>query len=156
TKVPHEQPGQMAWLASIDDPRLTWDRIAAERLGLVEPPPSVIALVPMKRHSERVPDKNIRDLCGKPLLFWALDALHKARRVSQVVVDTDDDEIERLVLEHHPATTVIRRPDRLKGGAVNGNDLIRWELTQIKGDHFAQVHVTAPLLTPGTIDAAVD
>ena len=157
-RVPHKQEGQMAFLADLAraDDRLVFDEVAAERLGLIPPPPTVTALVPMKGHSERVPGKNIRDLCGKPLLFWTLDALHKARRVSRVVVDTDDDTIAELVAELHPQTTILRRPDHLLGGHITGNPLTEWEMTQVEGEHFLQTHVTNPLITPATIDAAVD
>lgn len=156
--VPHKQEGQMQFLADLarKDPRLTFDDLAAERLGLLPPPPSVTALVPMKGQSERVPGKNVRDLCGKPLLFWTLDALHKARRVERVVVDTDSDEIAALVAELHPATVILRRPGHLLGGNVTGNPLTEWEMTQVDGEHFLQTHVTNPLLKPETVDAAVE
>jgi CMP-N-acetylneuraminic acid synthetase len=155
-QVPHDQRGQITYLAAINDPRLTWDRLAAECLGHVERPPTVTALVPMKGQSERVPGKNVRDLCGKPLLFWTLDALHRSRRIGQVVVDTDDDHIAELVTDHHPETLVIRRPVRLRGGRVTGNRLTEWALTKLEGEHFLQTHCTNPLLTSNTIDRAID
>src|SRR5690606_13951972 len=124
--------------------------------GLVETPEPITALVPIKETSERVPGKNLRLLCGRPLLHWLLDALHRSRRVGRVVVDTDSDEIERTVLELHPSTIVLRRPERLHGNQVNGNDLIEWELSQVDGERFGQFHVTSPLLTPATIDQTVD
>lgn len=156
--VPHKQEPQKEFLAQLArmEPRLEFDEIAAQALGLIPPPPSITALVPMKGVSERVASKNVRPLCGKPLLFWALDALHKARRVERVVVDTDDDEIAALVHEHHPDTVVLRRPEQLHGQHITGNELIGWELTQVEGEHFGQFHVTSPLLTPGTIDQAVE
>lgn len=157
-KVPHSQEPQMQFLADLARhvPQLHFDDIAAERLGLIPPPPGVTALVPMKGHSERVPGKNVRDLCGRPLLFWTLDTLHKARRVSKVVVDTDSDEIANLVTELHPSTVILRRPARLRGDMVTGNPLTEWEMTQVDGEHFLQTHVTNPLLTPQTVDAAVE
>ena len=155
-QIPHAQDGQVAYLAGLKDVRLSWDAIAAEALGLADAPPPVTAIVPMKGESERLPGKNVRDLCGRPLLFWALDALHRSRRVTRVVVDTDSDEIEALVRELHPATVILRRPDHLLGGHITGNPLTEWALTQLDGDYFLQTHVTNPLLTSATIDRAID
>ena len=36
------------------------------------PSPVIVALVPMKGHSERVPNKNLRSFCGKPLCHWII------------------------------------------------------------------------------------
>src|SRR5690606_22349263 len=81
---------------------------------------------------------------------------HKAQRVSEVVVDTDSEEIARLVREYHPSSTVLMRPDFLRDGdSVTGNDLIKWEISQVEGEHFGQFHVTSPLITPQTIDCTV-
>lgn len=155
--VPHRQDGQKRYLAELyaREPRLSFDEVATEGLGLTKPKQSVTALVPIKEHSERVPGKNMRMLCGKPLLFWTLAALHEARHVARVVVDTDSEVVANLVREYHPRTVILMRPERLHGGAVTSTDLLEWELSQVDGEHFLQTHVTNPLLTPGTIDRAI-
>ena len=157
-RSPHPQPGQMRYLAELygEEQRLTFDEVASERLGVSPRGPMVTALVPMKGESERVPKKNVRPLCGKPLLYWTLAALHEATRVERVVVDTDSDEIEKLVRDYFPSTLILRRPESLYGGHVTANDLIGWEVEQVEGEHFLQTHVTNPLLTAHTIDRAVD
>lgn len=156
--VPHEQSGQMAYLArlAMQDARLIFDDVASGRLGIGKIDPTITALVPMKGHSERVPNKNIRPLNGLPLLTWALGALHQARHISRVVVDTDSEHIADLVRQYHPRTDILMRPERLRGDHVTGNDLIEWELSQVEGEHFGQFHVTSPLLTPATIDRAIE
>lgn len=158
TREIHRQEGQLRFLADLHrrEPRLSFDEIAAGRLGLPAGEQVITALVPMKGNSERVPGKNKRPLFGRPLLYWTLDALIRARRVARVVVDTDSEEIARLVRQHHPRVEILMRPEELRDGqAVTGNDLIAWELTQVEGEHFGQFHVTSPLLTPETIDRAV-
>ena len=49
----------------------------------------IIALLPIREHSERVKDKNFKNLCGKPLYRWVLETLLKCKRIDRVVVDTD-------------------------------------------------------------------
>ena len=47
-----------------------------------------IALIPMKACSERVKNKNIRDICGKPLFYYIIETLHNYNNVDKIVVDT--------------------------------------------------------------------
>jgi CMP-N-acetylneuraminic acid synthetase len=49
----------------------------------------LVALLPMKAHSERVPRKNFRPLAGKPLAKWILDTLLDVDEVSKIVINTD-------------------------------------------------------------------
>jgi N-acylneuraminate cytidylyltransferase len=51
--------------------------------------PKLIALLPMKAHSERVPNKNMRDFCGKPLYHRVLKALLGSRYIKEVCINTD-------------------------------------------------------------------
>jgi CMP-N-acetylneuraminic acid synthetase len=53
----------------------------------------VVALLPMKGHSERVPGKNLRPLAGRPLYHWILDTLLSVPSIATVVVDTDSEAI---------------------------------------------------------------
>ena len=53
----------------------------------------ITALVPMKGHSERVPNKNLRPFCGRPLCHWTILSLQKSRHVKDIVVNTDSREI---------------------------------------------------------------
>ena len=53
----------------------------------------IVALVPMRYHSQRVPSKNYRLLAGKPLFHHIIATLLQIPHISQVVVDTDSDEI---------------------------------------------------------------
>ncbi len=116
----------------------------------------MIAIVPMKEHSERVPGKNIRDFNGKPLFYWIIRSLLKARTVRTVIVNTDSPAIGDMVLRHYPTVQILYRPDYLRGDIVTGNALIEWTMGQIKGSHFLYTHSTNPLLRPETIDQAVE
>ena len=62
----------------------------------------MIAIVPMKAHSERIPHKNIRSFNGKPLFCWILESLLAAKTVSFVVVNTDCPVIGGMVRERYP------------------------------------------------------
>jgi CMP-N-acetylneuraminic acid synthetase len=58
---------------------------------------AVTAFVPVRGGSKSIPLKNIKDFCGKPLVYWLVNALNQATVVDHVVVATDSDEIEKTV-----------------------------------------------------------
>lgn len=115
-----------------------------------------IALLPMKGNSVRVPRKNLRTFCGRPLYHWIVLALAGARHVARTVVETDSDEIAGDVRAHFPDIEVLRRPAHLCGDDVAMNLVIENAMAQLPGEVFLQTHSTNPLLTAATIDAAIE
>lgn len=109
----------------------------------------------MKRHSERVPDKNLRPLCGRPLFFWIMDALLASPYVSEVVIDTDSDEIAEVARSNFSAT-ILMRPKRIRGDMVDISTLLDFELSETPGEFFLQSHSTNPLLTTATINSVIE
>lgn len=116
---------------------------------------SLAALVPMKEHSDRVPNKNVRDFNGRPLFHWILNTLEATRVVDEIVVNTDSKEIARSVREQFEVT-VVERPDHLRGDEVSMNKIILHDVRQVDHEQFLQTHCTNPLLRPETIEKAVE
>ena len=110
----------------------------------------------MKGHSERVPGKNLRPIAGRPLFHWIVEALLDAEGVDEVMVDTDSDDIEAAVKGSFPEVLVHRRPEHLHGDMVPMHDIVTDVANSISHDVLLQTHSTNPLLSPGTIDEAVD
>jgi CMP-N-acetylneuraminic acid synthetase len=117
---------------------------------------SVVALVPMRHHSERVPGKNYRPLNGRPLFHHIVATLLDVAAVSRVVIDTDSPTVRDQAGEHFPDVLVIDRPAALLGGDVPMTEVLRYDATQIESDWYLQTHSTNPLLTASTIEAALD
>lgn len=117
---------------------------------------SIDAFVPLKGASQRVPGKNMRSFAGRPLFHVILNTLIEAERIGQVYVDTDSDEIAQSASVFPDVVLRSRKPD-LIGHDVSVNWLLKdFLLDHPDIKHLAQTHCTNPLLTPGTIDAAVD
>jgi N-acylneuraminate cytidylyltransferase len=116
--------------------------------------PLATALVPMKAHSERVPNKNVRDFAGRPLYHWIMDALRSAECIAEIVVNTDSERIADEAARDFGAT-VLWRPDHLLGDMVGIQPLIEWDLQHTDAALYLQTHSTNPLLRPQTIDQAV-
>jgi len=117
---------------------------------------SVTALVPMKGHSARVPNKNLRPFCGKPLCHWIILSLEKSRYVEDIVVNTDSQEIAENIRQNFDSVKIIDRPSEIRGDFVSMNIIIAYDLSQSPGKHFLQTHSTNPLLNAETIDAAIE
>lgn len=62
---------------------------------------STIAFIPVRGGSKSIPLKNIKDFCGKPLVYWTIAALQKATLVDEIIVATDCDLIEDVVSSFH-------------------------------------------------------
>jgi len=116
----------------------------------------VTALVPMKGHSDRVPNKNLRPFCGKPLCHWIILSLQKSRYVRDIVVNTDSKEIADNIRQNFDRVKIIDRPSEIRGDFVSMNIIIAYDLSQLPGEHFLQTHSTNPLLNAETIDAAIE
>jgi CMP-N-acetylneuraminic acid synthetase len=117
--------------------------------------PSIKALVPMKAHSERVPNKNIRNVNGKPLFHWIMENLSKSKYIDEIIVNTDSQDIAQSANENFNVT-ILERPDYLKGDMVGIQPLIEYDLSKTNGEYYLQTHSTNPLLKSETIDAAIE
>jgi CMP-N-acetylneuraminic acid synthetase len=112
---------------------------------------TVVALVPMKEHSERVPGKNTRPFAGRPLFHHILDTLERTYAVDQVVVDTDSPQVAADASNRFSKVRILDRPARLRGDLVSMNDIIAYDLSQVPADIYVQTHATNPLLRSETI-----
>jgi CMP-N-acetylneuraminic acid synthetase len=117
--------------------------------------PSIVALVPMRHHSQRVPGKNYRPLAGKPLFYHILETLLAVPKIDQVVVDTDSEPVMDGLREHFPQVVIIDRPDGLRADDVPMNDILLHDTTQVEADFYLQTHSTNPLLRSETISRAI-
>jgi CMP-N-acetylneuraminic acid synthetase len=116
----------------------------------------VVALLPMKGHSERVPNKNIKSFVGNPLYHAVIQALQKSEYVQKIVINTDSNIIAYNIQKHFPEAQIISRPEKIQGDSVPMNEIIAHDLSQLEGEHFLQTHSTNPLLTSVTLDRAIE
>ena len=116
----------------------------------------IVALVPMRHLSERVPGKNHRLFCGKPLFSYIISSLSKCPKISTIAVDTDSPVIKAHLAEKFPHVTLIDRPAHLVANEVPMNDVLLHDVGTIEADFYLQTHSTNPLLSPQTITRAIE
>lgn len=115
----------------------------------------IVALVPMRHHSVRVPGKNYRLIAGKPLFHHILSTLKGCPEISKILVDTDSNEISDGIQSHFPDVIVIKRPAHLTADSVPMNEILMYDTEQYSADFYLQTHSTNPLLKSRTISTAI-
>jgi CMP-N-acetylneuraminic acid synthetase len=117
---------------------------------------SIVALLPMKAHSARVSGKNFREFAGKPLFRWILDTLLSVDEISCVVINTDARGILAEKGLHDEERILIRdRAPGIRGDFVSMNLVIADDIAAVAADAYLMTHTTNPLLSAGTICAAI-
>lgn len=116
----------------------------------------IVALVPMRHDSKRVPGKNFRPMCGKPLYAHIIETLLSVEAISQVVVDTDSPPVIEGLTRDYPQVKVLLRPEELRADTTPTNEILVYDTAQAPADLYLQTHSTNPLLKAQTIQHAID
>ncbi|MFN0279279.1 MAG: 3-deoxy-manno-octulosonate cytidylyltransferase [Pyrinomonadaceae bacterium] len=111
----------------------------------------MVAIIPARYSSVRLPGKMLLEIAGKPLILHTLGQAAKARTVSRVIVATDDERVFRVVKDNG-GDAVMTSTDH-----KSGSDRIA-EVAQglPEGSIIVNVQGDEPTISPGTIDAAVE
>ena len=115
----------------------------------------IVALVPMRHHSQRVPGKNYRPLAGKPLYQHIIETLLACSEIGQVVVDTDSQPVMDGLRRDFPQVAVLPRPEKLRADIISMNEVLLYDTSQVAADFYIQTHSTNPLLRPETVSQAI-
>ena len=117
---------------------------------------NIVALLPMKAHSSRVPGKNFRELSGKPLFRWILDTLLAVDEISKVVINTDARSIlNDNGLEESDRIVIRDRKQELCGDEVSMNLVLEDDVNAVPANVYLMTHTTNPLLSVDTIRNAL-
>lgn len=117
----------------------------------------ITVLLPMKGHSERVPNKNMKLFNGKPLYHAIMSQLQQCDLVSRIVINTDSEIIANNALKYFDKVLIHWRPEEIQGDFISMNDIIDYDINKISDcNHFMQTHSTNPLLSYRTIEIAIN
>ena len=103
----------------------------------------VVALVPIKLHSQRVPGKNARDLGGHPLCWHVCNTLASVPEIDEVCVYCSSEDVVPLL---PVGVRWVPRPAELDGDEVKGAQIYRSFLEEIDADVYVLAHTTSPFL----------
>ncbi len=116
----------------------------------------IVALLPMKGHSERVSGKNFREFSGKPLFRWVLDTLLSVDAIDLIVINTDARQIlSEHGLEESNRIMIRDRKPELCGDMMSMNRVLEDDLMNVEADFYLMTHTTNPFLSVTTIEEAI-
>lgn len=113
----------------------------------------VVALIPIKLGSKRVPGKNIKPFFdGTPLMYFIQRTCLESKLIDEVYVYCSDDAVKDYVLS---GVTYLKRPAFLDADSVNANDFIREFMKTVDADIYVNAHTTSPFAKVETIDECI-
>ncbi|MCM1185868.1 MAG: pseudaminic acid cytidylyltransferase [Lachnoclostridium sp.] len=118
-----------------------------------------IAIITARGGSKRIPRKNIKEFCGKPILAYSVEAALRSEKFDVVMVSTDDEEIAELAKEYG-AEVPFYRSEATANDFATTNDVLLEVLAEYekRGRHFdigACIYPTAPFVTAQKLRRAV-
>ncbi|MDB4240401.1 acylneuraminate cytidylyltransferase family protein [Flavobacteriaceae bacterium] len=117
----------------------------------------IVALLPMKGNSERVPNKNLKLFNGKPLFHTIIDKLITSKHINKVIINTDSDLIaDSAINTFKDFVHIHKRPKNIQGDFVSMNKIIEYDLNNSDSDIYIQTHSTSPLLSVKSLDSAIE
>jgi CMP-N,N'-diacetyllegionaminic acid synthase len=129
--------------------------------SIVDKIPKILAIIPARGGSKRLPGKNIMMFNGKPMIAWTIEALKNSKYIDRVIVSTDDDKIAE-VARKYGAEVPFKRPPELASDAATMVDTIRHAAEFMREEHgyepeyVSYFQATSPLRTSEDIDNACE
>lgn len=116
-----------------------------------------IAIIPARSGSKGLPDKNILNLCGKPLIAWTIEAAIKSNQFDRIIVSTDSKQYGQISLNY--SAEVIYRDEESSNDKASSYVVIKDLFTKIdlsNIDYFVLLQPTSPFRNEKHITEAID
>jgi CMP-N,N'-diacetyllegionaminic acid synthase len=121
----------------------------------------ILAIIPARGGSKRLPKKNIKELGGKPLIAYSIEHAQKSQHINRVVVSTDDPEIAE-VAKKYGAEVPFLRPSELAQDDTSDLPVFQHALVWLRDnegyepDVVVQLRPTSPLRKVEDVDKAIE
>lgn len=121
----------------------------------------MIAIVPARGGSKGLPGKNIKDLCGKPMIAYTIEEALKSKYITEVIISTDCKEIEEIAIKYG-AKSPFLRPSFLASDTALAIDNYIYTIDRLNKDFnynikdFVVLQPTSPLRKKEDIDGAIE
>ncbi|PSF12968.1 pseudaminic acid cytidylyltransferase [Marinobacter shengliensis] len=119
-----------------------------------------LAVIPARGGSKRIPRKNIKEFCGKPMIAWSIEAALESKCFDHVIVSTDDREIAE-VAQQYGAEVPFFRPQELADDHTATRPVINHAIEEAASrwgmpDCVCCIYATAPFIQAGDLRSAFD
>lgn len=113
----------------------------------------VVAFVPIKLNSQRLPNKNILPLLDQPLCWHILNSLLVTKNIDEVYVYCSDETINNYIPEK---VIFLERDKSLDGDLIKGFEIYESFINEVDADIYVLAHTTSPFLKSITIETALE
>ncbi|MGF1864661.1 cytidyltransferase [Enterovibrio norvegicus] len=113
-----------------------------------------VAFLPAKGTSDRIENKNMRLLDGKPLFLYVLEKLCQSNLFDEVYLDTDSDQM--ISIAEESGCKILKRDPALATNKTDGNSLFYNEVKTVDADIYVQVLCTSPFIELSTIEKGIN
>ncbi|EPR1454507.1 TPA: pseudaminic acid cytidylyltransferase [Citrobacter koseri] len=118
-----------------------------------------VAIIPARGGSKRIPRKNIKEFCGKPMIAWSIEAAQQSGVFDRIIVSTDDEEIAE-VARKYGAEVPFMRPAHISDDFATTVDVIHHALDELSQsvciDFVCCIYATAPFLQGQDLEKAYE
>ena len=116
---------------------------------------SLTVFIPARSGSKGVPNKNIKEFAGKPLIVHTIEYALESQLINEIVVSTDDKKIAEIA--QNTGARVIKRPPELATDTSSTESAIEHYIntTKHKPEIIVLLQVTSPLRPKGSLDTAL-
>jgi len=115
----------------------------------------IVALVPLRGGSKSIPYKNIKNIAGKPLCVWVLEAAISSKMIDKVYASTDSIKIKETINNSVPAVEVIDRDPQLATDTASTESVMLDFAGKISFDILVTIQATSPLTKALDFDNAI-
>lgn len=116
----------------------------------------VLAIIPARAGSKRVKNKNIRELGGKPLITWSIEAAKESKYIDHIYVSTDSEKIQEFASKNNVDSKPLRSVE-LASDTASSVDVVVEAINLKSGyDLIVLLQPTSPLRKANHIDEALE
>ncbi len=113
----------------------------------------ILGITPARGGSKGIPGKNIKEISGKPLIAWTIEAAKESQMIDRYVVSTEDEEIAEISREY--GADVIERPPELATDETITLSVLQYVIEKIPCDSVVLLQATSPIRRGGLIDECI-
>jgi len=113
----------------------------------------ILGVIPARGGSKGIPQKNIRQVCGKPLIAWTIEAAQQSVLMDRWVVSTEDPEIARISRRY--GAEILNRPPQLATDTTPTLHVLKHALDHVSADIVVLLQPTSPIRSSGLIDRCI-
>lgn len=117
----------------------------------------ILAIIPARGGSKRIPGKNVKILGDKPLIAWTVEAARRSAYIDRLILSSDDNAIAKVALEHG-CEVPFMRPESLATDTATSADVVLHALNFLGDDLFDYVILlqpTSPFRSCEDVDGAI-